>query len=127
MIERFVEELETNSCVVHGPLDAAHANGLIVERARTVGATVACNGDVAVPDLVRDLRGAGLDVLTPDGDAWSARLADSAVGITGARIAVADPAAIGLAAAPGSPRATSLVPPHAPLRPARRRRRTDAG
>jgi L-lactate utilization protein LutC len=111
MIERFIEELRTNSCVVHGPMETAIARGVIVERVRAAGATVACNADVAVPALVHDLRNAGLDVFTADEDAWSTRLADADTGITGARIAVADPAAIGLFAAPGSPRATSLVPP----------------
>jgi L-lactate utilization protein LutC len=110
MIERFIEELHANACVVHGPMEVAVARGVIVERARAAGATVACNGDVAVPALVHDLRDAGLDVCTAEEGAWSTRLAGADAGITGARIAVADPAAIGLSAAPGSPRATSLVP-----------------
>jgi L-lactate utilization protein LutC len=110
MIERFIEELHTNACVVHGPMQVSVARGVVVERARAAGARVACNGDVAVPALAQDLRDAKLDVITPDQDAWSTLLAGADAGITGARIAVADPAAIGLAAAPGSPRATSLVP-----------------
>jgi L-lactate dehydrogenase complex protein LldG len=110
MIERFVDELHTNSCVVHGPMEAYVARGVIVDRARSAGATVACNDDVGIPALLQGLRAAAIDVLTPDDASWSARLTDAAVGITGARIAVADPAAIGLVAAPGSPRATSLVP-----------------
>src|SRR5207237_3536510 len=110
MIDRFIEELHTNSCVVHGPMDAAAARGVIVDRARAAGPTVAYNDDVAVPALGPALRDAGLDVFTADEGAWSTRIARADVGITGARIAVADPAAIGLVAAPGSPRATSLVP-----------------
>jgi L-lactate dehydrogenase complex protein LldG len=110
MIGRFIEELQTNSCVVHGPMDAGVARGVVVERARAAGATVACNVDVAVPALVHHLRDGGLDAFAADESAWSTRLADADVGITGARIAVADPAAIALAAAPGSPRATSLLP-----------------
>ena len=50
-------------------------------------------------------------MLTPDDDSWAMQLADAAVGITGARVAVVDPAPIALTAAPGSPRATSLLPP----------------
>jgi L-lactate dehydrogenase complex protein LldG len=110
MIERFVDELHANSCVVHGPMEAHVARGVIVDRARCAGATVACNDDVAIPALLQGLRDAALDVLTPDDASWPARLPDAAVGITGARIAVADPAAIALAAEKGSPRATSLVP-----------------
>jgi L-lactate utilization protein LutC len=110
MIDRFIEELRTNACVVHGPMEIAVARGVIVERARAAGARAACNADVPLPALVQDLRHAGLDVCTADEGGWSARLAGADTGITGARIAVADPAAIGLAAAPGSPRATSLVP-----------------
>lgn len=110
MIEHFVEELHANSCVVHGPMDAAAARGVIVERARAAGSTVACNSDVAVGGLERALRDAGLDVCTAGEAAWSTHIAAAHVGITGAEIAVSDPATIGLVAAPGSPRATSLVP-----------------
>jgi L-lactate dehydrogenase complex protein LldG len=52
-----------------------------------------------------------VELLTPDDDQWSARLPTADAGITGACVAVAEPAAIALAAAPGSPRATSLLPP----------------
>jgi L-lactate utilization protein LutC len=114
MIERFIEELHANSCVMHGPMEAYLARGVIVERARSAGGMVACNQDVAIPALMHGLRDAAVEVLTPDDDSWATRLADAAVGITGARIAVADPAAFAVAAAPGSPRATSLVP-HAHL------------
>ena len=55
--------------------------------------------------------GDGIEVLLPGDAAWSERLAGAAAGITGARLAVAEPATIALAAAPGSPRATSLLPP----------------
>ena len=47
---------------------------------------------------------------------------DAAVGITGARLAVAEPAAIAVAAATGSPRATSLVPRRTSVCCGRRRR-----
>ena len=32
MIERFIEELHTNSCIVHGPMEVAAARRVIVER-----------------------------------------------------------------------------------------------
>jgi L-lactate dehydrogenase complex protein LldG len=99
MIETFVSQLRANACVVHGPLPTAEARALVAERAHGL---VACNGDV--PFAVDG-------AMTPDDPAWSERLPHTDVGITGARIAVADPAAIALAAGPGAPRATSLVPP----------------
>ncbi len=108
MIDLFVAGLEANACTVVGPLGVDTARDAVVERARGV---VACNDDVPIPDLVTRLRGAGADVLTPDNPMWGERLASVAIGVTGSWCAVAEPAAIGIMAAPGSPRATSLVPP----------------
>jgi len=99
MIASFVEQLRANACVVHGPVPTADACALV---AGLVHGVVACNGDVPFT-----LDGA----LTPDDPTWSERLPHVDVGVTGARLAVADPAAIALAAGPGAPRATSLVPP----------------
>jgi len=99
MIDTFVERLRANACVVHGPVPAADAHAVVAER---VHGLVACNADVPFT-----LEGA----LTPDDPAWHERLPRVDVGVTGARLAVADPAAIALAAGPGAPRATSLVPP----------------
>jgi L-lactate dehydrogenase complex protein LldG len=96
MIDAFIDRLRANACVVHGPMPPDDARKLVVERARALGTTAALNADVPI---------AGLDVELDLGDA---RHAD--VGITGSYVAVAEPAAIALAAAPGSPRATSLVP-----------------
>ena len=108
MIDALVAGLRANSCTVWGPMNARDARAAIVDRASGV---VACNDDVPVPGIVDALRGRGLDVLTPDDPRWIERLAGAAVGITGARLAVAQPPTIALAAALGSPRATSLVPP----------------
>ncbi len=92
MIDTFIGQLRANDCTVFGPLSSNEARAVIRERAH---GRVACNADVPVDGI--------------DANADPAR-AD--VGVTGARIAVADPAAIALAAAPGSPRATSLLPAH---------------
>jgi len=108
MIDAFVAGLRENACGVMGPLSPDAARDAVVERAHGL---VACNDDVGIPDLVGALRENGCDVLTPDNPMWADRLASVAVGITGSRLAVAAPAAIAVAAAPGSPRATSLVPP----------------
>ena len=108
MIDALAAGLRANSCSVWGPMSAHDARAAIVDRASGL---VACNDDVPVPGIVDALRGHGLDVLTPDDPKWTERLAGAAVGITGARVAVVQPPTIALAAAPGSPRATSLVPP----------------
>src|ERR1700694_5393512 len=108
LIDALVAGLRANSCTVSGPMSADDARTAIVERA---SGSVACNVDVPVPGIVDALRRRGLEVLTPDDPRWTARLVDAAIGITGAWLAVAQPPAIALAAAPGSPRATSLVPP----------------
>ena len=108
MIDALVSGLRANSCTVTGPVDAEEARTAIVERSSGL---VACNVDVPVPGVVDALLARGLEVLTPDDPRWTERLVDAAVGITGARLAVVQPPAIALTAAPGAPRATSLVPP----------------
>jgi L-lactate utilization protein LutC len=97
MIDKFCELLRANACVVHGPVAPDGARDLVIERARALGPAAALNADVPIDRLADRL------TLTDP------RNAD--VGITGSHIAVAEPAAIALAASPGSPRATSLVPP----------------
>jgi L-lactate utilization protein LutC len=86
------------------------ARAAIVEHA-AAHQLVACNGDVPIPGLVDALEARGLEVLAVGDPSWTERLPDVGVGITGSRLAVVEPAAIALAAGPGSPRATSLVPP----------------
>lgn len=110
MIDVLVAGLRANSCAVTGPVGVDEARAAIVEHVAP-GALVACNDDVPIPDLTDALRDRGAELLPPDDPAWFARLPDAAFGITGSRLAVADPAAIALAAAPGSPRGTSLLPP----------------
>lgn len=109
MIDTLIEGLRANSCTVHDPIPAHRVLAAVVEH---VSGLVACNADVALPGIADALRAAdGIEVLLPGDVGWSERLAGAAAGITGARLAVAEPATIALAAAPGSPRATSLLPP----------------
>ncbi|HWS44777.1 MAG TPA: LUD domain-containing protein, partial [Acidimicrobiia bacterium] len=110
MIDTLIEGLRANACTVVGPVPAGEACAVVVERVPE-GALVACNDDVGLPGLADSLRARGCDVLLPGAPVWSSRLADAAAGITGAALAVAAPATLALVAAPGSPRATSLVPP----------------
>jgi L-lactate dehydrogenase complex protein LldG len=115
MMQSFVAELEANSCVVHRVASSDAAVTHLVDRARALQLQ-----SVAVPTsdptlephvLISSLQNAGLDVLTPDDGAWSSRLPHADGGVTGARLAVATPAAIALRCGPGAPRAVSLVPP----------------
>jgi L-lactate dehydrogenase complex protein LldG len=108
-IDTLVAALRTNSCTVSGPLSTDDARGAIVDRAAR-HTLVACNADVPIPGILDALRERGVELLSPADPAWSTRLADAGVGITGAFAAVVEPAAIAVVAAPGSPRGTSLVP-----------------
>lgn len=110
LLDELIASLRANSCTVSGPMTADEARTHIVERCAQHG-LVACNADVPVPGLVDAITGRAVEVLATDDAAWTQRLPDTAIGITGSRVAVVQPAAIALAAAPGSPRATSLVPP----------------
>jgi L-lactate dehydrogenase complex protein LldG len=110
VIDVLVAELRANSCTVTGPVGVDDARAAIVGHVKP-GALVAYNDDVPVPDVADALRARGAELLAPDDPSWFTRLPDAEVGITGARLAVAQPAAIALAAAPGSPRGTSLLPP----------------
>jgi L-lactate dehydrogenase complex protein LldG len=108
MIDRFVDGLRANACDVVGPFAEADATAAI---AGSVSRLVACNRDVSLPALPAALVAAGIEVLDGNDPAFSTRVEGAAAGITGSRLAVVEPATIALVAAPGSPRATSLIPP----------------
>jgi L-lactate dehydrogenase complex protein LldG len=109
--------LRENACVVH-ETDRAGAAAVVVARvaahaAERTGRVAVAPRDPVVADfeLVAALRAHGLDPLVPDDPSWRAELPHAAVGVTGAAVAVTEPAALGIVAAPGVPRATSLLPP----------------
>ena len=110
MIDALIAALRANTCTVSGPMSVDDARTVIVERV-PAPKLVAVNADVPIPGIVDALLARGIEVLLPADATWADRLADTDIGITGARLAVAEPAAIAIVAAPGSPRATSLVPP----------------
>lgn len=110
LLDSLIGALRANTCIVSGPMHVDDARAAIVERAAP-HSLVACNADVPLAGMVDALVARGLDVLDCNDPEWMTRLAGAGVGITGSRLAVAQPAAIALVAAPGSPRATSLVPP----------------
>jgi L-lactate dehydrogenase complex protein LldG len=100
MIDSLIAGLRANSCTVVGPLALDDARNAVLDRAHGL---VAWNDDVPFA--------ASGGVLTPHDATWRDRIAEVEVGVTGAWLAVAEPATMALAAAPGSPRATSLLPP----------------
>jgi len=57
------------------------------------------------------LRDREATLLLPDAPDWSDALPNAAVGLTGAALAVTEPAALAVVAAPQVPRAISLLPP----------------
>jgi L-lactate dehydrogenase complex protein LldG len=114
-VDRFVTTAGENGCEVQGPIALAHAAD---DLARLVLA-YAEGGDIAYSDddLTRALAlddavtAAGGRVLSPTASDWDARLAVAPVGVTGSVLAVAATGTMLLAASPGAPRATSLLPP----------------
>ena len=110
MIDELTAALRVNTCTVTGPLPVDDARAAIVARCAP-HSVVACNADIPIPGLADALVERGIEVLRAGDLEWSARLVGADAGITGALLGVVEPAAIALVAAPGSPRATSLVPP----------------
>jgi L-lactate dehydrogenase complex protein LldG len=66
---------------------------------------------VARLDLAARLAAAGAEVLLPDDPTWQQALASAGAGVTGAIFGLAATGTVGVPCGPGSPRATSLVPP----------------
>jgi L-lactate dehydrogenase complex protein LldG len=116
LVARFREAMTANAARVHGPFPAGDAGPaaarLAVERAGERPVAVS-TGDplVARLELPAHLAGAGAAVLTPDDPAWRQALATAGAGVTGAAWGLAATGTVGLCCGPGSPRATSLVPP----------------
>jgi len=116
VIARFMAALTENSCGVHGPLGPDRAVARVVELA----VQRAGNAPIAIPSAdplvtrlgIGDaLERAGAKLLLPTDPAWAVELPHAGVGVTGALVAVAETGSVALAAAPGAPRGTSLLPP----------------
>jgi L-lactate dehydrogenase complex protein LldG len=107
--------LRANSCDV-SECAARDVAATVVERVgvHARGGRVALSSvDALVVDIGIEaaLRAAGCELLLASDPEWTADLPGVAVGVTGSFCAVAEPSTVGLAATPGVPRATSLVPP----------------
>lgn len=114
--DTFTEKATANACTVHGPFPPADAATRLVD----VVIGHAATGEVAIPEgdalvdqleLPDRLASAGVRLLQPGDDRWETRLADAAVGVTSATIAVASTGTVAVTAGPGAPRALSLLPP----------------
>lgn len=107
--------LRENSCVVHevGRRDAPAAIvDRVIERARGgVVAVAPADPLVAELALVAAMRDRDVTLLLPDAPDWTDALPNATVGLTGAALAVTEPAALAVVAAPHVPRAISLLPP----------------
>jgi L-lactate dehydrogenase complex protein LldG len=117
MARELIARLRENACIVH-ETDCANAPATIVDRvaehanARAGPIAVApADPVVAELDLVPRFLDRGLEVLLPDMADWHDALPGAAVGVTGAALAVTEPAALAVVAQSSVPRAISLLPP----------------
>ena len=115
VLQRFLAAARDNRCTVHGPLAPPAAGTTIASVAseRADGGEVAVGDDplldeLAIPDL---LSARGATMLRPTDPTWSTRIARATVGLTSARLGVADTGSLLLGSSAGSPRATGLLPP----------------
>jgi L-lactate dehydrogenase complex protein LldG len=113
---RFAEAFRANAGACHGPYppqQAAEAAAALA-MARSAGRPIAvATGDALLTGLsfLAGLRALGAEVLRADDPRWRERIGDVGVGVTAAIRGLAATGTVGLACGPGSPRATSLVPP----------------
>ncbi|MGQ0805195.1 MAG: LutC/YkgG family protein [Actinomycetota bacterium] len=116
MTEAFAAAAAANTCAVHGPLARSDVPAAVLdnERGHADGGHVADpDGDALLDELAVPARltKAGLALVRPGDADWALRLADAAVGITSASVAVAATGTVAVVSGPGAPRATSLLPP----------------
>jgi L-lactate utilization protein LutC len=115
MVESFLTAAAENACGTHGPYAPGDAADVVVGLAAqyAAGRAVVLTDEAVVValDLESRLRAEALDLLRPADPAWSARLPDAGVAVTGCVLGVAATGSVVLAAAPGTPRAASLAPP----------------
>src|SRR3954447_12943380 len=98
VIDTFAAASRANSCTVHGPTGFDDAAALV---ARVVDDNAPPDGIVACAANDPALRGLSFPiahlVITPLDDEWQEQLARATVGVTGARLAVAEHGVVGLA------------------------------
>jgi L-lactate dehydrogenase complex protein LldG len=116
VVEAYAAAARANTCAVHGPVprdEAPRAVAGIVRDDATTGAIAVAAGDPALRGLplTDALAGLGRELCSPDDDGWDECLRAASIGLTGARLAVAEQGMLALACGLHAPRATSLLPP----------------
>jgi L-lactate utilization protein LutC len=115
IIDAYATAARANSCTVHGPFphqDAARVVAEVVRDDPGRGAIALSARDPALRGLalVDGLASLGRELCSPDDEGWDECLRAASVGVTGARLAVAEQGMLALACGVNAPRATSLLP-----------------
>jgi L-lactate utilization protein LutC len=115
VVDAYAAAARANSCTVHGPIphdDAPRVVAQVVRDDLGRGAVALAARDPALRGLalVDALMPLGRELCSPDDDGWDACLRAATVGVTGARLAVAEQGMLALACGLNAPRATSLLP-----------------
>jgi L-lactate utilization protein LutC len=115
VVEAYAAAARANSCTVHGPVDYADAAGVVVQVVRDdtgTGGIALTARDPALRELALTdaLRALGRVLCFPDDIGWADSLRTAAIGVTGARLAVAEQGMVALACGVNAPRAASLLP-----------------
>jgi L-lactate dehydrogenase complex protein LldG len=113
-VDAFARAARANSCTVHGPVRQEAAPGVVAQVVADAspGAVAIAPRDPALRALpfLDALLDRGRAVWRPEDPGWDTALHDAGVGITGARLAVAEQGVMALECGPEAPRATSLLP-----------------
>lgn len=114
-VARFRDRLTSTGAELHGPFPPGRAAGAVAGLVAGAGpgpvAIGAGEPDLAVLGVLEGIAATGRRVLRSDDPAWDASLPGAAVGVTGAELAVAETGTLVIAAGPGRPRLTHLLPP----------------
>lgn len=109
------DRLTTTGAEVHGPLPPGRAAVAVAALVAGAGPGAVAIGagepDLAALGVPAAIAATGRRILRSDDPAWDASLPDAAVGLTGADLAVAETGTLVIAAGPGRPRLTHLLPP----------------
>jgi L-lactate dehydrogenase complex protein LldG len=114
VVDAYCDAARANACTMHGPVrprDAATTVAQLLEGSAALAAVAEHDPALRGLAIGDALRGAGARVCNPDDEDWGDALARADVGVTGARLAVAEQGVVALVCGPQAPRATSLLPP----------------
>jgi L-lactate utilization protein LutC len=120
LVDDLLAGLLAQSCVVHPPVAASELTAALVAVVVRHQIDAPPLAPVALPehellDEAADLLAAVVPLLRPSDPAWAERIAGASLGVGVASLVAAHPGTVALRAGPGSPRATTLLPPVAVL------------